>query len=67
MIFTTGRVEKLSGEKKMLLTSIFSFPLGLCGKELTLYLIRQFWALPIQCDKCYVKNMDNWGYNNLIE
>ena len=35
--------------------------------NLTLYLIWQFWALPIQQKKKrYVKNMDKWGYNYLI-
>ena len=35
--------------------------------NLTLYLICQFWALPIQQKKRYhVKNMDQWGYSYLI-
>ena len=36
--------------------------------EPTLYLICQFWALPIQQQKRYdVINIDKWGYNFLIE
>ena len=34
--------------------------------NLTLYLICQFWALPIQQIKRYVKNTDKRGYNYLI-